>query len=60
MAQSLTTFCVRLLREGLRAYDAVQLAAAVELNAQWNAAGTGTLRRKGELNPMGMRFPGGS
>jgi predicted nucleic acid-binding protein len=30
-------------RHGLRAYDAVQLAAAVELNAQWIAAGTGTI-----------------
>jgi uncharacterized protein len=30
-------------RQGLRAYDAVQLAAAVELNAQWIAAGTGTI-----------------
>ena len=30
-------------RHGLRAYDAVQLAAAVELNAQWIAAGTGTV-----------------
>jgi len=30
-------------RHGLRAYDAVQLAAAVELNAQWLAAGTGTI-----------------
>jgi uncharacterized protein len=28
---------------GLRAYDAVQLAAAVELNARWVAAGTGTI-----------------
>ena len=26
-----------------RAYDAVQLAAAVDLNAQWVAAGTGTI-----------------
>ena len=30
-------------RHGLRAYDAVQLAAAVDLNAQWVAAGTGTI-----------------
>ena len=30
-------------RHGLRAYDAVQLAAAVELNAQWITAGTGTI-----------------
>jgi uncharacterized protein len=30
-------------RHGLRAYDAMQLAAAVELNAQWVAAGTGTI-----------------
>ena len=30
-------------RHGLRAYDAVQLAAAVELNAQWIRAGTGTI-----------------
>jgi uncharacterized protein len=30
-------------RSGLRAYDAVQLAAAVELNAQWIAAGTGAI-----------------
>ncbi len=30
-------------RHGLRAYDAVQLAAATELNAQWVAAGTGTI-----------------
>ncbi len=30
-------------RHGLRAHDAVQLAAAVGLNAQWTAAGTGTI-----------------
>jgi uncharacterized protein len=30
-------------RHVLRAYDAVQLAAAVALNAQWIAAGTGTI-----------------
>lgn len=30
-------------RQGLRAYDAVQLAAAVELNARRIAAGTGTI-----------------
>ena len=30
-------------RHVLRAYDAVQLAAAVELNAQWIAAGTVTV-----------------
>ena len=30
-------------RHGLRAYDAEQLAAAVELSAQWTAAGTGTI-----------------
>lgn len=30
-------------RHGLRTYDAVQLAAAVELNAQWIAADTGTI-----------------
>jgi uncharacterized protein len=30
-------------RHGLCAYDAVQLAAAVELSAQWTAAGTGTI-----------------
>ncbi len=30
-------------RHGLRAYDAVQLAAAVALDARWIAAGTGTI-----------------
>jgi uncharacterized protein len=30
-------------QHGLRAYDTVQFAAAVELNAQWVAAGTGTI-----------------
>jgi predicted nucleic acid-binding protein len=30
-------------RHGLRAYDAVQLAAAVGLNARWVAAGTGII-----------------
>jgi predicted nucleic acid-binding protein len=30
-------------RHGLRGYDAEQLAAAVELSAQWTAAGTGTI-----------------
>jgi uncharacterized protein len=40
----LLTDAMRLVEaHGLRAYDAVQLAAAVELNGRWLAAGMGSI-----------------